>query len=57
MSELKKIQEVIKFLGVSRATVYNLMKKKELPYKKIGGSTRFDMKEVAEWMNSQNKED
>lgn len=57
MSELKTIQEVMKMLGVSRSTVYRLIKNDGLPYKKIGGSTRFDVIEVREWMNSQNKED
>lgn len=57
MSELKSVKEIVKVLGVSRSTVYRLMKNDGLPFKKIGGSTRFDVIEVKEWMNSQNKED
>lgn len=57
MSNLKTVKEITEYLKVSRATVYNLMKNKGLPYKKIGGSTRFDVVEVIAWLESQNKED
>lgn len=55
MNNLLTVDEVADFLQVSRATVYNLIKQKELPYIKIGRSTRFDLKSVSEWIKSQNE--
>ncbi|QFR56275.1 excisionase and transcriptional regulator [Bacillus phage 000TH010] len=57
MSDLKTVQGIMEVLKVSRSTVYRLIKNEGMPFKKVGGSTRFDVEEVKAWMNSQNKED
>lgn len=56
MSNLLTVDEVANFLKVSRATVYNLIKQKDLPFVKIGRSTRFNELAITDWIKSQNKE-
>ena len=41
-------------LGVSRSTIF-LLRKKGLPYKKIGSQIRFEYEEVMIWINEQKK--
>jgi excisionase family DNA binding protein len=38
--------------GVSRAHVYNLVDRGEIPHRKIGTAIRFNMDEVAAWMKA-----
>jgi excisionase family DNA binding protein len=56
LSNLLTVDEVANFLKVSRATVYNLIKQKNLPFVKIGRSTRFNELAISEWIKTQNKE-
>jgi len=49
-----RVKEMLKELGVSRATLYRLIDK-GLPVVKIGGSTRFDVEAVQQWIEDQNK--
>lgn len=42
-------KEVSEILGVAQSTVYRL-KKQGLPYLKIGGSVKFDKKDLMAWI-------
>lgn len=55
-SEVKflTIDDVSEMLQVTRSTVYNL-KKKGLPYIKLGKSIRFDQDEVISWVKENNQ--
>lgn len=54
MAKYIKVKEVLTVLGISRATLYRLIDK-GLPVVKVGGSTRFDVEKVYEWIEEQNK--
>ena len=45
------VEDVSEMLQVSRITIYNL-KKKGLPFLKIGKTIRFDQQEVLDWIKS-----
>ena len=45
------VEDVSEMLQVSRITIYNL-KKKGLPFLKIGKNIRFDQQEVLDWIKS-----
>ncbi|GHU51780.1 hypothetical protein FACS1894127_8020 [Clostridia bacterium] len=45
------IDDVSQMLQVTRSTVYNL-KKRGLPYIKLGKNIRFDQKEVVDWVKA-----
>lgn len=45
------IEDVSEMLQVTRTTVYNL-KKKGLPFIKLGKNIRFDQEEVVDWVRS-----
>lgn len=45
------IEDLIEMLQVTRSTIYNL-KKKGLPFIKIGSNVRFEQTEVINWLNS-----
>lgn len=45
------IEDVSEMLQVTRSTVYNL-KKKGLPFIKLGKNIRFDQDEVVNWVKS-----
>ena len=53
-NKLLNVSELTKALGVSRAQVYNLIKK-GLPVIKVGYNTRFDLKEVMKWIKENQK--
>ncbi|MBR0599892.1 helix-turn-helix domain-containing protein [Sinanaerobacter chloroacetimidivorans] len=48
------IEDLIEMLQVTRSTIYNL-KKKGLPFIKIGSNIRFEQSEVIDWLNSNHK--
>ena len=50
------IDDVSEMLQVTRSTVYNL-KKRGLPYIKLGKNIRFDQQEVIEWVKANRSED
>jgi excisionase family DNA binding protein len=52
-SEIKflTIEDLAEMLQVTRTTIYNL-KKKGLPFIKLGRNIRFDRDEVIEWVKS-----
>lgn len=45
------IEQVAEMLQVTRTTIYN-MKKKGLPFIKIGKNIRFDEESVVQWVRS-----
>ena len=45
------VEDVAEMLQVTRTTIYNL-KKKGLPFIKLGKNIRFDQEEVVEWVKS-----
>ena len=48
------VEDVSEMLQVSRITIYNL-KKKGMPFIKIGKNIRFDQQEVLDWIRENNK--
>ncbi len=56
-SEIKflTIEQVAEMLQVTRTTIYNL-KKKGLPFIKIGKNIRFDQEEVVNWIKEKQKQ-
>ncbi len=53
---LLTIQDVMKILNVSRATVYNLIQDKAFPIYKIKGATRIKREDVEAYLERQKKE-
>jgi excisionase family DNA binding protein len=49
------IDDVSEMLQVTRSTVYNL-KKRGLPFIKLGKNIRFDQKEVVDWVKANREE-
>lgn len=49
------IEDVAEMLQVTRTTVYNL-KKKGMPFIKLGKNIRFNQDEVIEWVMKNNRE-
>ncbi len=45
-----KPEELETFLSVSRPTVYRLIERKLFPFYKIGGSLRFNMEDITEYI-------
>jgi excisionase family DNA binding protein len=54
---LLKASEVAERWGLHRATIYRLAQRGELPAIQIGGSIRFDSREVARWLYSDTPRD
>lgn len=49
------IEDVAEMLQVTRTTIYNL-KKKGLPFIKLGKNIRFNQDEVIDWVMTNNRE-
>ena len=50
------IEDLIEMLQVTRSTIYNL-KKKGLPFIKIGSNVRFEQSEVIDWLKNNHKKE
>lgn len=50
------VEDVAEMLQVTRTTIYNL-KKKGLPFIKLGKNIRFDENEVVQWVRSNSMTD
>lgn len=48
------MKEMTQYLGVSRDTVINWIKEREMPAYKVGRLWRFKIHEVETWMKNQN---
>ncbi|MDD4572760.1 MAG: helix-turn-helix domain-containing protein [Sphaerochaeta sp.] len=50
MNKLLTVEEAIKFLQVSKPTIYRLTSKKKIPFFKIGCSVRFSETHLLAWL-------
>lgn len=50
MSEILTVREVAALLKINEKTAYKLAGKGEIPGFKVGGSWRFDLKEIENWI-------
>lgn len=46
------VEEVAKYLGISKETVYRWLEKKKIPAHKIGKLWKFQLSEVDNWVKS-----
>ncbi len=46
------IEELAKYLKMSRSKLYHMVQKSEIPASKIGNQWRFDRDKINEWMNA-----
>lgn len=56
MKQLYTNKDLQEFFQVGRHTLLN-WREKGLPFVKIGGTIRYDLDEVKEWVEKQNKEE
>lgn len=49
MSELIDINEASKFLKYSKGSIYQLISKSKIPFKKVGNKVRFTREELTKW--------
>jgi len=54
--EILTIREIAELLKINEKTVYKLVAEAKIPGFKVGGSWRFERKEVAAWMKRQVEE-
>ena len=50
---LMVFEEARKYLSISRATLYNLIKAKKIPAVKLGGQWRFRKERLVKWFDGQ----
>jgi len=50
--KLMLFKETQKYLNVSRTTLYNLIKAKNIPAIKLGGQWRFRRERLVKWLDS-----
>ena len=48
--ELMSLKETAKFIGVAEVTLRGYVKNNKIPFMKVGGRYKFDVKEVTEWI-------
>lgn len=46
------VEEVAKYLGISKETVYRCLEKKKIPAHKVGKLWKFQLSEVDNWVKS-----
>ena len=46
------INELSEYLGMAAGTLYNWVSQGRIPYKKLGHLTKFDLREIDEWVDS-----
>lgn len=49
---LMVFEETRKYLSISRATLYNLIKAKQIPAVKLGNQWRFRKERLVKWLDS-----
>lgn len=52
---LMKPKEAAKFLAISEKTLWNLRKRGEIPYLKIGRSVRYPVDDLRRWISRRRK--
>ena len=48
-SKLMTVREVCAYLRVSRATIYRLLKEKQIPAFRLGNDWRFNIEQIDRW--------
>ena len=48
--------ELAEYLAISKATVYRLVNKRQLPFRKIGGVLRFRIDEIEKYLETERTE-
>ena len=54
--DILTIKEVSEYLRIKEKTAYALVAKGEIPGFKVGGSWRFDKKDIQQWISNQKEE-
>jgi excisionase family DNA binding protein len=49
LSQLMTVREVCAYLRVSRATMYRLLKEKQIPAFRLGSDWRFSIEQIDRW--------
>ena len=52
MKEILTPREAAEYLSIHVRTIYRLVKKREIPGRKVGGSWRFKKNALDEWLSS-----
>ncbi len=52
IERLLGIEELAKYLGISKGTLYVWVCHRKIPYLKIGGSVKFDLREIESWLKN-----
>jgi len=52
---LMTVKELAAYVNMSEPSIYRLIESKQIPYKRIGHSVRFDKNEINEWMSKEAK--
>ncbi|MFQ5834579.1 MAG: helix-turn-helix domain-containing protein [bacterium] len=55
MEELLTIQELSKILKISPKTIYRLVHEDSIPHLKIGGSIRFNQRQIEVWLQRKSR--
>jgi len=50
MERLLKVKEAAELLNISQCQLYNLVKKREIPFIRVGKAIRFSSKVLSEWV-------
>jgi excisionase family DNA binding protein len=50
MGELLNVSEIARYLKVTPATIYRLLKKGRIPAFRVGGNWRFNLEAIDKWM-------
>ncbi len=53
--DILTIREVAEYLQLTEKTVYRLVAEKKIPGFKVGGSWRFKMQDISEWISKQSQ--
>ena len=56
MVKLLKVNEVSEILGLKVSTIYKYTMSRKLPFIKLGGSLRFDIEKIEEFIQENSKE-
>ena len=51
--KLLTLDDLAKFLNISRRTVYRLLKASDLPAYRVGGHMRFRRDDIEKWLDNQ----
>lgn len=49
------IKRLVDYLPLTKSTIYTMVNKKQIPYKKIGSKLIFDRDEIDEWVENGGK--